>query len=903
MRLISITTQDFRGLIGTTHVTFGHGLHVVHGPNETGKSTLFEAIQTALTLKAKVTGSPLDHITSRHGGHPAVTLVFEHHGATHTLVKQFQKARGSTRLDITPASAATQSFAGDEAEAQLRTLLQMGEPGRGAPKPEQLGIWPLLWSHQTRTHTSPTQHMSLAAQGTLGQRLSELSGSVLAGSQGDALVDAAQAEHNRYFTKSGKEAASGPLATARVHAQQSHDAAQELNERDAQHASTTRRYAEISLKQTQLDAQRPAKVKHASQTAETAHAAIAAQQHVDRATQQLETAELHKQNAIAHVATRAKARKQITQLTTAAQSTQKTVQETAHAATQHHTAEPDLTTAEKNATTTLVQHLKQSRAARQRVETLRQQADAQCLQAALAQAEAIDTQRRDAQHKANAETLTSKIAKTLETLTRHAEDTALELKAAAAHVRIESLASKPNNPPALNLNGHPLTLTTPHNAAATEPLHIELPDQLRITVTPGGDEISNRRDAAANAARKLAHALEQANVANARDAAQRVAEAKRHDLAAREHDKLLKVHAPNGLDALRDSLQQHALNDTPPNNIADVLAQATEQVQTLDTADHALRLAETAARTRLQAHRDTAQQLNQGQSLAQANAQRADDDLTAATTELEKTITQDGPDDTLAQHALAATQNHQNTATEVEKAKKSAAATPVDIAQENHDRAQRTLDNLDTEAAQLRDEQIRLETRLQSADHLGLNERLAAANTARDQAHRILQTESRRARAAKTLSDTLNTCREQARAAHLAPLQKEVAQLLPILFPGAAFQFNESFDLTGLKRPHHTHHQTDTFSQLSAGTQEQVGLVLRLALAKVLANDQPLPLLLDDTLVATDDTRFDRIATLLNRCCPPLQIILATCNWPRHRSLGIPAENVIDLESIRNQDS
>ena len=897
MRLISVTVEDFRTLRGTTTVAFGEGLNVVHAPNETGKSTLFEAIQTVLTLKAKATGAPLARITSEPGGGtPAVTLNFEHADHHCTLHKRFAKASGSTTLELRSA-AGTATLNNLEAEARLRELLQVDEPGRGAPKPEQLGIWPLLWSKQTATDLSPTAGMSPAARGTLSQKLSALTGTVLAGQGGDALVDAAAAEHKRYFTNTGNPAAGGPLKQAVDAAAEAEAEATKLDQAEARHAETTRQYAGLAVEVARIEAARPGLTDEARRTADAAREAEAAHQKVEFALQQLKITAQQKKIADDRVVERTAARRRLQTLEAEAEAATKAAADATRIADKHRAGGAALNAADTRATADLTEHATRLRAANQHLNHLRRQAEAQRLTTALTQAERFDTLRREARRAADAQPLNPRVVSQLEALTRQADDTALELRAAAATVHIEPLAG----PVTLNIDETADTVDATRQIPATAPLRIELPNQLRITVTPGGDEIADRREAAAEAERALATALAEADVTDARTAAQRVAAAGRYAAEAKEHAARVAAHAPDGIDALRNRL---ANLDVTPETAADATDEPRAQahLEALQAGEPALREAEQTARLRLKTHRDTAQELEQRRGLTDAHAQRAAGDRDAHARSLDTAVGETGPDAELAAAAQAAAAEHDDAEAAARSARQTAEAAPIDLARDTAARAKRTLESLDVEAARVREKQIRLEAELQRSDLLGLDDRAAAARVAHDRAQQTLVAETRRAHAARTLATTLTAARETARAAHVAPLREEALQLLRLIFPHAEPDFDESFDLIRITRPAATvgaPARSHPFNDLSAGAQEQVGLVLRLALAKVLAGDDTLPLLLDDALVATDDTRFDLTARVLDRCAPPLQIILATCDWPRHRVLGLPPENVIDLAALR----
>jgi hypothetical protein len=75
MKLWSLSVEHFRG-IRKARLDFGHGLNVLHGPNDLGKSSLAAAIRAALLLQ--VSSKESEQFLNWHGsGDPHVELVFE----------------------------------------------------------------------------------------------------------------------------------------------------------------------------------------------------------------------------------------------------------------------------------------------------------------------------------------------------------------------------------------------------------------------------------------------------------------------------------------------------------------------------------------------------------------------------------------------------------------------------------------------------------------------------------------------------------------------------------------------------------------------------------------------------------------------------------------------------------
>src|ERR1022692_1536665 len=97
MRLISVTVRNCR-LHRELKVDFDPSRTLIGGPNETGKSTLIEAMHRALFLRAKGNTEQHRAMTSTlFNGHPEVELVFEAGGNTYVLKKRFG-INGTTTL-------------------------------------------------------------------------------------------------------------------------------------------------------------------------------------------------------------------------------------------------------------------------------------------------------------------------------------------------------------------------------------------------------------------------------------------------------------------------------------------------------------------------------------------------------------------------------------------------------------------------------------------------------------------------------------------------------------------------------------------------------------------------------------------------------------------------------------
>lgn len=148
MRLLSCRLQNIR-VHGDLALDFGPGLTLIGGPNETGKSTLVEALHRCLFLRATATGTPVEALQSRlHLGQPQVELAFAARGESWTLVKRFSGSSGKVLL----RSGSGSHWQGPEAEEQLAELLGVRET-LGSRQAGSLlrGRWAHLWVMQGRS--------------------------------------------------------------------------------------------------------------------------------------------------------------------------------------------------------------------------------------------------------------------------------------------------------------------------------------------------------------------------------------------------------------------------------------------------------------------------------------------------------------------------------------------------------------------------------------------------------------------------------------------------------------------------------------------------------------------------------------------------------------------------------
>ncbi len=155
------------------------------------------------------------------------------------------------------------------------------------------------------------------------------------------------------------------------------------------------------------------------------------------------------------------------------------------------------------------------------------------------------------------------------------------------------------------------------------------------------------------------------------------------------------------------------------------------------------------------------------------------------------------------------------------------------------------------------------------------------------------------AKALELLRGTLIDAANDAKTHFHAPLAAKLTPYIRSLLPETELEVTPDFGIAGLQR-----HRpgSETFDQLSDGTQEQIAILARLAFAAML-KERGLPALvvLDDALVFSDEHRLARMFGILENAALSLQIIILTCR--EDRFLKLDAKRLtIGPWSITNAD-
>lgn len=128
------------------------------------------------------------------------------------------------------------------------------------------------------------------------------------------------------------------------------------------------------------------------------------------------------------------------------------------------------------------------------------------------------------------------------------------------------------------------------------------------------------------------------------------------------------------------------------------------------------------------------------------------------------------------------------------------------------------------------------------------------------------------------------------------PVMTELKPLLSLLLDEASITFD---DTTLLPQTLARKGQDEDISFLSGGMREQLAILTRLAFARLLAKEgHPVPVILDDALVYSDDNRIERMFDALHRQAKDIQILVFTCRQRAYERLGGNALNMVEWQPI-----
>lgn len=873
LKLRRIELAGFRKFRDTMVIEgLSDGLNIVIEPNETGKSTLLEALRAAFFVRHG-TRNQLAQSYAPHGEAigPEVKVAFDVQGVPWSVAKRFLK--GPT-IEVSGPQGRAQ---GDEAEARLHELLGSIRDSSQRGDTASQGALGLLWVAQMEALevSAPGQIVRDTVRSTLEAEV----GSIMGGPAYKRVRDRVEEQFGRYWSPGGQKRGRQKEASDRLEAAEA--AARHASER---HAQLERTFADLEaararLKVVQREIADTTDAHERKQLTESLEVARAAAQIL--ATRQAESEAIGaKVRGLEDLDERHRAAQR--KLVEAETAVKEAREQREHHAPAVDAAKQRLSDARDVFVDAQAAHREaraKLKAAEELAQTVRRRSATAAARKRHAELVALEDQIETTTTLA-ATLLPATVLTGLEKKERSVAEAQAILNAGATRIRVEGDVA------GVSIDGLPAT--TGERTIVHETLVVIGSAELTVLPPPG---TASAQDALAIAVAALETALREAGVAS-------LAEARAGNDAARDAGGALrtleaKIEATTpaddtvGLAAGPDALKVYVAqipesDDTDAAELPDLAA----LVQAIDAAETTQARAQGAQDSAIEALR-TAEQ--EDAPLASAEAGAASD-LANAQAELE-TIEKRAdfagltPDLTLARENAAAA------AVRLEAAKRDAIAhdagtigRKIEVIDARTRAAGETRTKLETDVA-------RLEGTVQSEGGMGWADRDAAAQDELVSAGAALERITEEANVLKLLRTTLVEARNETSAKFVGPVAKRAKRHIERLLPGCDLSFSEDLGLEAVIRGG----VSEGCADLSRGTQEQLAVLTRIAFADMLLEQgRPVSLILDDPLVYSDDARLDLMVEILTEAAERMQVILLTC---RDRAFRHVPGNRVSLAS------
>lgn len=891
------------------------GLNVFAGPNGAGKSSLVRALRAAFLERYGSNSAQDLQPISDSGATPTVELEFVLHGQPYQLSKSFLKKK---RCDLAGSQG---QWSGQEAEDHLAEALGFAFAPKGT-KADYWGVPGLLWVEQgahTEAFKNSVQHASrhlhAALHSTQGTEHAAPSSSdpagALAATSGDALIAQLQQQLGQYLGKSGKPV--GTYAQLLTHIEEGQAQLQALAQRMQEYRSQVDTLQNLLQEQREDEQQRPSEawqqqLQHAREQLQQWQAQQQAyaqgqqqlQQYQSRLQLLLQTLEQHQGNT--------------RQLQQRAQALQQAKAQLEQAEQQLHT--------QQQRWQQIQEAYSQIQAQWQQVQARQQQAQlAASLQARFT---ALHQQYTETQERyRHAQTQLQKVQQLRQALSALSVEKSdivqlskLEQAVLKASLQHQAAATQLQ----FDLPGDQRVqwrIDAPHGAmqgqaqgqlhgqgqvALDAPTTLELPGGGVLRITPGGQEVAHAAQALQQATAQLKAYLQRLQVDSVAAALEQWEARQQHQQALQLALQALQLHAPQGVEVLADELtqlqqlvqqlQEQLVRYAPPQTAQqDASTLTPEQLQ-----QQALELEQQWQRT--QADWQLARQQH---ALAQQHCQAAQREHDALAQQLQHPEVV-ATAQRIQQEAVLLQAQVEQLQQQLQTQATTLAQAPGAMAAQDIERLERSI-AVHTQQVQQRKERIAaLHASLDAVGSSNLEETHATLAATVAQQQRQAEHMQRHAQALQLLVQRLTQARAAAVQRLQAPLAQRMQHYVQLLQPGATLELDAQLLPQRILLPHaeagagpdaQAQRLAGWVDLLSYGSQEQLGIVSRLAYADVLRQaGHPTLLILDDALVHSDAQRLAQMKRALFDAAQRHQVLLFTCRGQDWRDAGVEVRSL-----------
>ncbi|HUH71878.1 MAG TPA: AAA family ATPase [Mycobacterium sp.] len=874
MKLHRLVLTNYRGIAHREIEFPDHGVVVVCGPNEIGKSSMIEALDLLLESRDRSTKKEVKQVKPANSDVGSeVTAEISCGPYRFVYRKRFHK---KCETELTVQTPRREQLTGDEAHERVRAMLADTVDND-------------LWHAQRVLQAASTAAVDLSGCDALSRALDVAAAhscteAALSGTE-PLLIERIDDEYGRYFTPTGRPTgewgtAIFRLADAEAAVAECAAAVAEVDERVCRHAVLTEQVAELSQQRIAVGPRLAAAQAAADKVAEL--------------TSQAREAKLVAAAAAATGAAAAAAHSGRLRLLTEIEARTATVaaaeaeaQEAADAQSKARADAQASDAAVEEATEVLADLQQRAEAARRTVDRLADREEADRLSARLVKIDVIHRDRDRVCAELSAVTLTEELLRRIESAAAAVDRIGGQLALMSAAVEFTAAADIE-----LAAGDQQVSLSAGQSwsITATGPTTVEVPGVLTTRVTPGATTLDIQAKYAA-AQQELTAALGAADVVDL--AAARSADQRRRELEGSRDQLSATVAGLCGdeeIDQLRSRLAQLRAGQPAEPDLCTLDITAARAELAAAGATRVAADAECEARRRIAAAAGGRfAELSTRATVLQNKLETQRTELAAATDRLtqERASVSDEGLASAADAGLRAAQAAERRVTEL--ADELAAAAPDAVAAElaaATEAADALRDRYEDAARALRE--ITIELSVFGSE--GRKGKLDAAKTEHEHATSQHARVGSRARAAQLLRSVMARHRDTTRLRYVEPYRAELQRLGRPVF-GPTFEVDVDSDLRIRSRT--LDGVTVPYESLSGGAKEQLGILARLAGAALVAKEDSVPVVVDDALGFTDPDRLAKMGELFDTVGAHGQVIVLTCSPDRYD--GVKGADRIDL--------
>ena len=871
MKLHRLVLTNYRGNAHREIEFPDHGVVVVSGANEVGKSSMIEALDLLLESRDRSTKKEVKQVkptNSDVGSEVSAEISCGPYRFVYR--KRFHK---KCETELTVLTPRREQLTGDEAHERVRAILAETVDND-------------LWHAQRVLQATSTTAVDLSGCDALSRALDVAAGddAALSGTE-PLLIERIDTEYGRYFTLTGRptggwSAAISRLADTEAAVAECAAAVAEVDERVCRHSVLTEQVAELSQQRIAAGPRLAAARAAADRIAELTNQAREAKLVADAAAA----------TGFAAAAAHNGRVRLLTEIETRTATVAAAEAEAKQAADAQSTARADAeasAAAAENAAQVLTDLQRRAESARRTVDQLADREEADRMSARLTKIAAIERDR----DRLGAELSTIAVN---EELLGRIEDAAAAVDRIGGQLALTSAGVEFTAAADIELAAGDqrvsLSAGESWSITAIGPTTVEVPGVLTARVTPGATTLDVQAKYAA-AQQELTAALAAADVVDL--AAARSADRRRRELQGSRDQLTATVAGLCGdepIDELRSRLAQlRAGQPDQPDPVAPDIAAARAELDAAEAARSAATAESEARRQKAVAADARLAELSTCATVLQNKVETQRSELDAATDRLAQERSSVS-DENLAAATDAGRQAVDNAERRViELAGELAAAAPEAVADELAaaiEAAESLRDRYEDAARALRE--ISIELSVFGSE--GRQGKLDAAETDREHAASRHARVGGRARAAQLLRSVMTRHRDSTRQRYVEPYRAELQRLGRPVF-GPTFEVDIDTDLCIRSRT--LDGNTVPYESLSGGAKEQLGILARLAGAALVTKEDTVPVVVDDALGFTDPDRLARMGQVFDSVGEHGQVIVLTCSPERYD--GVKGAHRIDL--------